>query len=178
MGNIVLVTGGARSGKSSYALHRCEQWAGDRCFIATSPATDPEMQERIEKHKNERQGRGWKSIEEERDVDQVISRLTDVDVILVDCLTLWVNNLMFEAEKNSLVFNDEEMRYAATDLIGAAKTFKGSLCLVTNEVGMGIVPENSLARKYRDLVGRCNAMVAEIADEVVLVSCGIPLVLK
>lgn len=178
MGNLLLVTGGARSGKSSYALQRCEEVTGNRCFIATSPVTDPEMSDRIQKHKDERKGRGWQSIEEEVAVPDVIEQSHDVDVILVDCLTLWVNNLMFTADSGSDSFDEGEMRLAAKNLLDAAKKFNGSICLVTNEVGSGIVPENPLARRYRDLVGRCNRIIAEGADEVVLVSCGIPLVLK
>ena len=178
MGYILLITGGARSGKSSYALGRCEALPGERYFLATSPVTDPEMGERIRKHKEERRGRGWTSIEEDLAVAETIRTCDQADVILVDCLTLWVNNLMYSAELQAAEFGEAEMKQRAAQLVLAAKAFHGTTCLVTNEVGSGIVPENRLARKYRDLVGRCNRMIAEKADEVVLVSCGIPLVLK
>lgn len=178
MGKILLVTGGARSGKSSYALQRCEKMQGGRCFIATSPVTDPEMSDRISKHKMERRGRGWTSVEEEVALQEAIRNSAEGGVILIDCLTLWVNNLMFAAERESLHFGEAEMQQYAESLVDAAKTFTGTVCMVTNEVGCGIVPENKLARKYRDLIGSCNRIVAEHADEVVLVSCGIPLSLK
>lgn len=178
MKTLMLITGGARSGKSSHALELCESLSADRCFIATCPVIDPEMDERIEAHKLERQGRGWHSIEEETDIAALFPRLEGFQMVLVDCLTLWVNNLMYLAEREGRAFGEKEMREAAERLVQAIAGFSGSVCLVTNEVGMGIVPDNALARKYRDLVGSCNRYLAKKADEVILVSCGIPLRLK
>lgn len=178
MGTLLLITGGARSGKSSYALERCEALPEPRCFIATCPVIDPEMDERITAHKLEREGRGWHSIEEETDIASTLSQLATCKVVLIDCLTLWVNNLMFRAEGAGSLFGEREMRREAERLAEATAVFPGTICLVTNEVGQGIVPDNSLARRYRDLVGGCNRYLAGKADEVVLVSCGIPLQLK
>jgi adenosylcobinamide kinase/adenosylcobinamide-phosphate guanylyltransferase len=179
MGNFILVTGGARSGKSSYALERTERISDRRCFVATCPVIDPEMDDRILAHKKEREGRGWDSIEEETDLVQVINSLIgDNSVVLIDCLTLWVNNLMYLADNAGKTFGEAEMRCAAGELVAAINAFTGSVCCVTNEVGLGIVPDNPLARKYRDLVGSCNRILADKADEVILVSCGIPLSLK
>jgi len=178
MKKLLLITGGARSGKSSYALERCEEYDGTRCFVATCPVIDTEMSERIAAHKCEREGRGWNSVEEETALAQLLPSLHLYQTVLVDCLTLWVNNLMFNAEQHQEPFGETEMRHQTEQLIAAIRTFPGTVCLVTNEVGLGIVPENSKARKYRDLVGSCNRNLAKIADEVILVSCGIPLKLK
>ncbi len=178
MGDFILVTGGARSGKSSYALERSEKISDMRCFVATCPVIDSEMDDRILNHKKEREGRGWSSIEEGTDVAHVLKTVDGNNVVLIDCLTLWVNNLMYRAENDGEPFGEVEMKYAAEELAMAIEAFPGSVCCVTNEVGLGIVPDNPLARKYRDLVGSCNRYLAGKADEVILVSCGIPLSLK
>ena len=178
MKKLILVTGGARSGKSSYALELCESLSEERCFIATCPVIDPEMDERIQAHKLEREGRGWHSFEEETGIANLFPKLGSFQMVLVDCLTLWVNNLMFLAEREGRTFGEKQMQETAEKLVQAIAGFPGSVCLVTNEVGMGIVPDNALARKYRDLVGSCNRYLAKRADEVILVSCGIPLHLK
>lgn len=178
MKTLTLITGGARSGKSSLALELCESLAVERCFVATCPIIDPEMDERIRAHKLEREGRGWHSIEEETDIAALLPNLASFQMVLVDCLTLWVNNLMYLAEREGRTFGEKEMLQAAERLAQAIAAFSGSVCLVTNEVGMGIVPDNALARKYRDLVGSCNRYLAKRADEVILVSCGLPLQLK
>jgi adenosylcobinamide kinase / adenosylcobinamide-phosphate guanylyltransferase len=178
MGKLILVTGGARSGKSSYALQRCEEISVSRCFVATSPVIDGEMAERIDAHQQERRGRGWQVVEEERDLVLALAGMRQYGVVLIDCLTLWVNNLLFAADKKGGTFSETDMVGACDDLLQAVQACPGTVCCVTNEVGMGIVPDNFLARKYRDLIGRCNRTVAERADEVILVSCGIPLFLK
>lgn len=178
MKKLILVTGGARSGKSSYALARCESVTGRKCFVATCPVIDPEMDERIRAHKLERQGRGWNSIEEETCLADLFAGLEKYQTVLIDCLTLWVNNLMYQAEKEGREFGENEIRSEAEKLVQAIAGFPGTVCLVTNEVGLGIVPDNPLARRYRDLVGSCNRYIAKKADEVILVSCGLPLSLK
>ncbi len=178
MADFTLVTGGARSGKSSYALELCEKIQGNRCFIATCPVTDGEMADRIEKHKQERLGRQWTTIEEELELALTISENNSCDIILVDCLTLWISNLLYHYEKNGRNLGEKEMATLAEQLAVAAQDSKAKVCFVTNEVGLGIVPDNALARKYRDLVGRCNRIVANNASEVFLVSCGLPLKLK
>lgn len=178
MAQLILVTGGARSGKSSFALKYCEDISEKRCFIATCPVVDQEMNERILAHRQERVGRGWETVEEETALADTLTRFAEYEIILVDCLTLWVNNLMYHAEKNNSNFGETEIRDATIQLINTIKERQGTVCLVTNEVGSGIVPESTLGRKYRDLVGSCNRTLAEVADEVILVSCGIPLPLK
>ena len=178
MAELVLVTGGARSGKSGYALARAEGISENRCFLATSPVSDGEMRQRIERHRREREGRGWRCLEEETDIAGLIAEIAPYGVILVDCLTLWINNLLFHAEALSGSFAEEDLRHETGRLLAAIAAYPGTVVLVSNEVGMGIVPDNRLARHYRDLVGTCNRLVAAAADEVVLVSCGLPLVLK
>lgn len=179
MAKFILVTGGARSGKSSYALERAESISDSRCFIATCPVIDPEMDSRIQAHKDERVGRGWHSVEEEAAIEELlINSCGKYEVVLIDCLTLWVNNLMYEAEKREATFDENEIRERAELLLASIEKYEGTVVCVTNEVGMGIVPDNALARKYRDLVGSCNRYLAKKADEVILVSCGIPLSLK
>ncbi|AGF79487.1 adenosyl cobinamide kinase/adenosyl cobinamide phosphate guanylyltransferase [Desulfocapsa sulfexigens DSM 10523] len=178
MAKLILVTGGARSGKSDYALSRAETLGGKHYFLATCPVVDSEMDERIARHRADRQGRGWLTIEEEIHIEPTIMSLEPDSVCLVDCLTLWVNNLMYVAEKSNQKFGEDAMGDRVTDFIRAAEIFKGTLICVSNEVGMGVVPDNVLGRRYRDLVGRTNRLIAAAADEVILVSCGLPICIK
>ncbi len=175
---LILVTGGARSGKSDYAQTVAEALIGDHYFLATCPVIDSEMNERIERHKADREEGVWQTIEEELDLVGAIKTIKQESICLVDCLTLWINNLLYHAEKTKYMFGENEMQEKAEDLVRQAKTFSGTLICVSNEVGMGIVPDNADARRYRDLVGRTNRIIAAAADEVILVSCGLPLFLK
>lgn len=178
MSKLILITGGARSGKSDYAQLRAEAIAGEHFFVASCPVVDSEMDERIQRHKQDRANGKWKTIEEELDLSGVMNRLPTGSVCLVDCLTLWVNNLMYQAELSEKEFGENEMQVQAELFLQSAQTFTGTLFCVSNEVGLGVVPDNLLARKYRDCVGRCNRLIAAAADEVILVSCGLPLFLK
>jgi adenosylcobinamide kinase / adenosylcobinamide-phosphate guanylyltransferase len=176
--HIVLVTGGARSGKSRHAQGLGEALPGPRLFVATMPALDEETARRIERHQRERAEGGWETVEEPVDLAGVLSRSAEYGVRLVECLTLWVNNLMYQAEQAGRPLDEDEVAQRCEELIEACRDLPGTVLLVTNEVGFGIVPENALARQFRDLVGRCNQTLARAADEVRLVVCGYPLRVK
>lgn len=180
MARILLITGGARSGKSAYALTRGEALAGRRLFIATCPAVDSEMGERVRRHREERRGRGWETIEEEFDLGKVLAGPgQNYAVLLIDCLTLWVNNLLhLHQTVAGEEFTDRRLVEHCRLWLEAIEDHPGTLICVTNEVGQGIVPDNPLARQYRDLVGTANQFFGKTADEVILVSCGIALPLK
>jgi adenosylcobinamide kinase / adenosylcobinamide-phosphate guanylyltransferase len=177
MAEIILITGGARSGKSRQAQTLAEAYPGKRLFIATSPVVDQEMRERIERHRSDRQAREWRTIEEPLRPMDILAGNQEAEVVLLDCLTLWLSNLLFEAEEPEL-FSEEMVVTLTEELIAAARQRPGVVLIVTNEVGMGIVPENPLARHYRDLLGRCNQRIAAVADRVDLVTCGIVQTIK
>jgi len=191
--NIIFITGGARSGKSSFGLKLAEDrlkeiFGGEsnsgatfirplKAYIATAQAFDEEIKERIERHKQER-GKDWYTVEEPVDIVRALNELRDYPVILLDCLTLWISNLIL----NNLDIEKEIRRFL--DAIKSS-TFNPQpsacssiLLIVSNEVGMGIVPENELARRFRDLAGVLNQGVAEIADEVYFMVSGIPVKIK
>lgn len=168
-GSSLFVLGGARSGKSRYAQSRAEAMPGDPIFIATAEAFDDEMRERIARHRADRDTR-WRTVEAPRDLPAAIDALNDTkSVVLVDCLTLWVSNLLLA---------DADIPRARQDLCDAIARFEGGLILVANEVGLGIVPDNALARQFRDAAGLLNQSVAATTDEVVLLTAGLPLTLK
>lgn len=179
MSKLVLITGGARSGKSSFALDFAESISENRVFVATCPVIDPEMSKRIQRHQEERQGRGWDTIEMELELEAVFQKPLDPDhIIVVDCVTLLINNLLYEHEQKNQEISDEIVANYFNQLIEIIIEKKLRVIFVTNEVGLGIVPENKVARLYRDLVGTANQVLGRGADDVVLVSCGIPHYLK
>jgi len=165
---IILITGGARSGKSARAELRAREFAGKPLYLATAEALDAEMRERIAKHRA-RRGVDW--LEQETPLE-LVAALAETDgggARLVDCLTLWLSNLMY-AKRNW----SKEAQELADTLI----TQHSPVVLVTNEVGSGIVPDNALARQFRDAAGHLNQMIARAADEVELVVAGLPMRLK
>ncbi len=179
MARVILVTGGSRSGKSAYAQKLAESLPGARAFVATAPIIDEEMRERVQRHQKARErSAGWNTIEEPVHLARALTEAGRFDVLLVDCLTLWINNVMYEAEKQSQTIEEEGIERLCGEVLDACAAHRGTVIFVTNEVGMGIVPENALARRYRDLVGRCNQAIAARADAVTFVACGIPLHLK
>jgi adenosylcobinamide kinase/adenosylcobinamide-phosphate guanylyltransferase len=173
MNKVIFVTGGARSGKSRYALSLAEKYRGKRAFIATAEPSDDEMKERIGLHRKER-GRRFVTYEEPVDPGRTVESLpSDVEVAVVDCLTVWIGNLMYYGKEFVDDSCPEIARFLA--LPGNAAC---DLVIVSNELGMGIVPDNEAARRYRDLCGRLNQSVAERSDSVILMVSGIPLTLK
>jgi len=165
----LLVLGGARSGKSRYAQQRAEALPGALIFVATAQALDDEMAARIARHREDR-GPRWRTIEAPVDIADVIRAEAEPSrVLLVDCLTLWASNLIF-AERDHIVH--------AHDLAKAMDEAAGPVILVANEVGLGIVPDNALARRFRDVAGEINQIVAASVDEAIFMAAGLPLRLK
>ena len=170
--SVTLVLGGARSGKSRYAQHAAEVWAQDRgvvpTFIATATAGDEEMSDRIERHRTDR-GADWRTLEAPLALAEALAGLEPRDAAVVDCLTLWLSNSMADE-------TGHDQRMAA--IIPALAACRARLWLVSNEVGWGIVPDNALARRFRDEAGRLHQAIAETAHEVQLIVAGLPLRLK
>ncbi|BAV64622.1 bifunctional adenosylcobinamide kinase/adenosylcobinamide-phosphate guanylyltransferase [Sphingobium cloacae] len=168
-GRSLLVLGGARSGKSRYAQARVEQMGNAPAFIATAQAYDAEMANRIARHRADRDSR-WTTFETPLDLPEAIADAArKADAVLVDCLTLWLSNLLL-AEK--------DVDAAGAALERAILACPRPVALVANEVGFGIVPDNALARRFRDEAGWLNQRLARISDEVVLVAAGLPMILK
>jgi adenosylcobinamide kinase/adenosylcobinamide-phosphate guanylyltransferase len=177
MADLTLITGGCRSGKSDYALRLAESLSTSRAMLATAPVTDAEMRRRIERHQQERRGRGWETIEEQTDLARVL-RAAPHEVILIDCVTLWVNNLMYEAGKAGVEIDEGDVAARCGEVIAAIEDRRGTVIAVSNEVGLGVVPENAAARRFRDLAGRANQLLAAQAAAVTLLCCGIPMQIK
>ncbi len=166
---IVFITGGARSGKSRFVLKEASGVSGKKAFIATAQALDDEMKQRIERHKLER-GDGWDEYEEPLKIVDVIRNIEGkYSVIAIDCLTLWLSNLLM---------NDKNVEKEIESFCRSLFTVHCSLFVVSNEVGMGIVPENEMTRKFRDMAGLLNQKIADAADEVYMVVSGIPIKIK
>jgi adenosylcobinamide kinase/adenosylcobinamide-phosphate guanylyltransferase len=168
-----MVTGGGRSGKSRYALERAARYPGRRVFVATAEPFDAEMRARIAEHRRGR-GPGFETIEEPRDLAGAIRRIgPGAAVALIDCLTVWLGNLMHHGGEGAREFPE------LAAFIAALRNPPCDLIAVSNEVGMGIIPTDSAAsRAFRDQAGWLNQEVARAADEVVLVVSGIPVVIK
>lgn len=168
--SLTFILGGARSGKSGHARALAESAAGDGglVMIATAEALDEEMAARIARHRGER-GSAWTTVEAPFELAKAVGGLSAGDVAVVDCLTLWLSNLMV---------GEADIRAAVAELAATLAASPARLFVVSNEVGQGIVPENALARRFRDEAGWMNQAVAATADRVVLVTAGLPLTLK
>jgi len=168
---ITFILGGARSGKSTYALglaKKCRKVA----FIATCQPLDKEMKERIRLHKETRP-KHWKTFEEPKDAEILLEKIgNEFDCIVIDCLTLLVSNLILGGHKEKNIL--EKIKAIAANL----RKKKAKIIIVSNEVGLGIVPANRLGRDFRDIAGKVNQMVAKIADEVLFVVSGMPMKMK
>lgn len=175
---IIYISGGSRSGKSYHAEQLATKISGKRSYIATCPVIDAEMDARIAKHQQQRSGKGWATVEEPLNLAQALTDTTDSQVVLVDCLTLWINNLLYEAECINQTVTEEQIVSYCQQVITAARSGERTIIFVTNELGMGIVPADAISRLYRDLVGRCNQTIAAQADEVIFMVSGIPLIIK
>jgi adenosylcobinamide kinase/adenosylcobinamide-phosphate guanylyltransferase len=167
-----LVIGGCRSGKSSHALMIAESYAKKRLYIATCVPQDEEMRERVKNHRAERDD-SWECIEEPFNIAEIIHQHHEAyGVILIDCITLWISNYILQA-------NEDKTPFIPVDaFIEAANSASCPVIIVTNEVGAGIVPENKLARKYRDLAGMINQKIASGISNVTWMVAGIPVKIK
>ena len=173
MNHLVLVIGGARSGKSRFAEARLAELApsGPWLYLATAEQRDDEMRARVALHR-QRRGPAWRTHEEPRQLVAALAQPEDARGILVDCLTLWLTNLLLDD------LPDDAILVKCDEMADRARSMPMPVIVVTNEVGGGIVPDNALARRFRDLAGVANQRLAQAAHEVVLVTAGLPLRLR
>jgi len=172
MEKFIFIVGGAKSGKSRYAVNLAKAFKKKVVFVATATSSDEEMKQRIKLHKNLRPVH-WRLIEEGKDISAILPELKKkYEVVLIDCLGLLISNLLAEN------LGDKEIEKRIKNLIGIVRKVNLITILVSNEVGSGIVPRNPLARRFRDLLGSANQMIAEEADEVVFMQSGIPITIK
>jgi len=173
MSKVTLVTGGTRSGKSRFAERLAEEHRPLRGYLATGQAGDAEMSERITRHRA-RRGEDWQTVEEPLALTEALIRHDGrFSVVLVDCITLWLSNLLFHQDGGAAQALERVAAFTES-----FRTLQTPLIIVTNEVGMGIVPEHPLARTFRDLAGEANELIAASADEVYVTISGLPLKLK
>ena len=171
MAHGILILGGARSGKSRHAEQLALAHDGPRVYIATATAQDEEMHARIAEHRRRRKEQGnWRNVEEPLHLTRALRRHAAPETfIVVDCLTLWITNMML---------NRHDVAAAVTELAEALPALPGAICLVSNEVGLGIVPDNALARAFRDEAGFAHQLLAQVADEVIFMVAGLPMKVK
>ncbi|SHI59674.1 bifunctional adenosylcobinamide kinase/adenosylcobinamide-phosphate guanylyltransferase [Lutispora thermophila] len=186
MGKCVLITGGARSGKSRFSEKLAAEYGDKVIYIATAVPFDSEMKDRIKKHRESR-NKAWFTVETYRDVQDVIYRYEeDYSCFLLDCITVMVTNQLMEYFNYDLEnatiedYNkaEESIKEQIMAMLNAIKASSADAILVTNEVGWGIVPENPVARAFRDIAGRMNQIIGERSDEVYLAVSGIPIRIK
>ena len=168
MANLTFILGGARSGKSTHAESLVSAFDAPWRYIATGQAFDDEMRERIDRHRAGRNG-NWQTVEAPLDLAGALRDVADGQPVLVDCLTLWLTNQMMA---------DADAGVACAELVEVLSRPRGPWFVVSNEVGLGIVPDNALSRRFRDEAGRLHQQVAAIADHVVFMVAGIPMKVK
>ena len=167
-GRLILIGGGARSGKSAFAVRYARLLHAERVFVATAQAFDEEMRDRIARHREER-GTEFRTLEEPLELASALARAPSDALVLVDCLTLWLSNLL-------LANRPEDQILAAVDEVArVARARGGPTVLVTNEVGMGLVPDNPLGRAFRDVTGHAHQRLSAVADELYVAIMGVVL---
>jgi len=168
----VLVLGGARSGKSEYALQRAQEWEGRLVYLATAEGKDEEMKKRIARHRARRRSRRWETVEEPL---EVVWQLKEIDgrigAVVLDCVTLWVANALLNHQQ-------AELESQVAELVEEIPLLPFHFLAVSNEVGLGLVPDTSVGREYRDLLGSMNQRLAKACKEVVFMAAGLPLKMK
>jgi adenosylcobinamide kinase / adenosylcobinamide-phosphate guanylyltransferase len=172
---LVLLLGGARAGKSAHALRFAQENGGSVCFIATAQALDDDMSRRIDRHRSERPSH-WQTIEEPYAIDRALQQATESAVVIVDCLTLFVSNWLLRVDDEHQC--EQTLREITTAFVNTAQSRQQTIICVSNEVGLGVVPETRLGRIFRDLLGRVNQDFAQAADEVHLLVAGLRTQLK
>ncbi len=173
----ILVTGGVRSGKSKFAEDLAGRLGGKVIYLATAEALDDEMRQRIEKHRRYRP-HDWTTIEEPVQVPEVLSKYQKGTTVLLDCLTLYLSNLFFKYEHLDADGREQAVNDRITALAATVKRSDANIIIVTNEVGWGVVPDNELGRRFRDLAGSANQTIAAVCEEVYLMVSGIPVRIK
>ncbi|MBI1494625.1 bifunctional adenosylcobinamide kinase/adenosylcobinamide-phosphate guanylyltransferase [Halocynthiibacter styelae] len=166
--HLTFVLGGAASGKSRFAEGLAEAWSDKHLYIATAQAFDDEMQVKITRHQD-RRGTGWHTIEAPLDVPSALTQVQAGEIVLFDCASLWLSNHMFA---------ENEIEAETDKLVRALQNCPAPVIIVSNEVGQGVVPENALARRFRQLQGEVNQALAATSDTVVFVTAGLPQILK
>ncbi len=168
----VLFLGGCRSGKSRLAEEFVARHFRRPCYVATMiKGPDPELRERIDMQQK-RRGDSWHLIEEPRDLGRILSSPHDFDVVLIDCLTLWLTNLLLAD------LSDHDIHLEADKFVQGITACPATVVMVANEVGLGIVPDAALGRRFRDLAGWLNQQVAEVSQRVIFIAAGLPIILK
>jgi adenosylcobinamide kinase/adenosylcobinamide-phosphate guanylyltransferase len=169
--HVVVIGGGARSGKSRYAEERAALHAGERRFLATAVAFDDEMRARVAAHQRDR-GERFVTVEVPDALEEALRDCAGASVVVIDCLTLWLTNLLLAG------LSDAEIEARVEGLVAALHAVPCEVLIVTNEVGMGIVPEHALARRFRDIAGRAHQRLGREADELILATLGVLLRLR
>jgi adenosylcobinamide kinase/adenosylcobinamide-phosphate guanylyltransferase len=174
-----LIIGGARSGKSTYAQELALKAGGAVLFVATAEAGDEDMKKRIEMHRKSRP-RGWVTLEATTHIGrQIIKNIGKAQTVIIDCITLLINNIFIPYDdKTDADLAEKEVAAEIKELLDCIERLDAHFIIVTNEVGLGIVPADRVSRLYRDLLGRANQMLAEHADKVYLLVAGIPVAVK
>lgn len=168
----ILILGGGRSGKSAYALQRARGWDGRLVYLATAEGRDEEMRQRIKNHRSQRQSRRWETIEEPLSVVWTLKEMDErVGGVVLDCVTLWVSNALLAGRRG-------ELESQVDELVEEIPLFPFNFLAVSNEVGLGLVPDSAVGREFRDLLGWVNLRLARACREVVFMAAGIPMKMK
>ncbi len=179
MGRLILVLGGARSGKSAFAQRMAQERGREHVlYVATAEAGDAEMQQRIEMHRRSRPA-AWRTVEAPRDAaTAILKHAQEARAVLLDCLTMLVSNRLVEADDVFAPELEAEIMAGVEALAACAQQLTADLIIVSNEVGLGLAPAYPLGRAFRDIVGRANQALAQRADEIYFLAAGIPMILK